>query len=592
MRNLIVVSVLALSSWAFCQAPPAPPPAVDGPRPAPSKVVEVTVFQGTALVTREVAVPEGVGPLELVVSPLPPQTIDSSLYTEGSSSIRVLTTRYRTRAVREDTREEVRAREARIRALRADLAKLERENAVINQNLSLLEKLESFTAATMQSLAEKGMLNAQATMELTKFIMEDRSTRATRQVEIQQLVQQTNEQIAFVERELREIAAGSSRNERDAVIVLEKTENATGTVRLNYLVNAAGWQPTYRLRAAGERDPVQLEYLASVEQQTGEDWRDVTLILSNAQPMLNASPPSLLALNVTVMAATAGGPATPNVSGQQAVANVGQAKQMRAEAQRELNRRNLDVGAFGLNEAAALEQTNELLAREEDLREARSAAMEGPSVTYRLKTRFSLPSRGDSQLVEIAKLELPGDFYYKAVPVLSPHVYRLATLVNRSEQVLLPGEATMYLGSDFVGRMSLPLVVVGESFTAGFGVDPQLQVERALVSRSQAIQGGNQVHTYDYRIRVSSFKPAAVRLQLWDRLPLSEGNSVGISLLKVDPALSNDATYLRVERPKNLLRWDLVIEPNTNGEKAANVTYSFRLEYDKSVSIGNFKATR
>jgi len=29
-------------------------------------------------------------------------------------------------------------------------------------------------------------------------------------------------------------------------------------------------------------------------------------------------------------------------------------------------------------------------------------------------------------------------------------VYRLATLTNKSENVLLPGEATMYVGADFV----------------------------------------------------------------------------------------------------------------------------------------------
>lgn len=590
MRNLMIVPVLVLGSWGLCQAPaPVAPP--DGPRSAASKVVEVTVYQGTALVTREVAVPEGVGTMGLVVSPLPPQTIDSSLYSESSNSIRVLTTRYRTRAVREDTREEVRARETKIRALRADLARLQREEKVINQDLALLEKLENFTAATMQHLAEKGMLNAQATTDLAKFIMEDRATRATRQVEIQQLVQQTNEQIAFTERELRELAAGSSRNERDAVIILEKMENAAGTVRLNYLVNAANWQPTYRLRANAEKDPVQLEYMAAVEQQTGEDWSNVALVLSNAQPMLNATPPALLAMNVTVRpAAPSGSPGQP--SKPMTAENAGKARQMREEGQEELNRRNLDAGAFGLNDAAALEQSIELLAPDEEFLDAGSSAMEGPSVTYRLKTRFSLPSRGDSQLVEIARLELAGEFFYKAVPVLSSHVYRLATLANRSELVLLPGEATMYLGSDFVGRMSVPLVVVGETFTAGFGVDPQLQVERTLVSRDRTIQGGNQVHTFDYRIRVSSFKSVPVRLQLWDRIPTADGNSVGITLLKTEPALSTDATYLRVERTKNLLRWDLPIEPNASGEKAANVTYSFRLEYDKSVSMGNFKTAR
>lgn len=141
------------------------------------------------------------------MSPLPAQTIDSSLDTEGSNNIRVLTTRYRTRAEREDTREEVRGRETRSRALRADLARLDRENNVVNQNLALPEKLENFAAATiMRSLAEKGLLDPQAAMELTMFIVEDQGARATRQVEILQLVQQTNEQIAFTECERREIA--------------------------------------------------------------------------------------------------------------------------------------------------------------------------------------------------------------------------------------------------------------------------------------------------------------------------------------------------------------------------------------------------
>ena len=44
-------------------------------------------------------------------------------------------------------------------------------------------------------------------------------------------------------------------------------------------------------------------------------------------------------------------------------------------------------------------------------------------------------------------------FYYKTVPVLNANVYRLADLVNNSSHILLPGEATMYQGTDFVGRV-------------------------------------------------------------------------------------------------------------------------------------------
>src|SRR5262245_5011457 len=79
---------------------------VPPPRPAPSQITAVTVYQGQALVTREVSVPEGDGTVELVVTPLPAQVVDSSLHTEGADGLRVLSTRFRSRAVKDDTRRE------------------------------------------------------------------------------------------------------------------------------------------------------------------------------------------------------------------------------------------------------------------------------------------------------------------------------------------------------------------------------------------------------------------------------------------------------------------------------------------------------
>ena len=79
-------SVLAADPTGAAASPAAP-------RPATSRIVAVTVYQGQALVTREVSVPEGAGTIELVVTPLPPQTVENSLYTEGADGLRVLSTR-------------------------------------------------------------------------------------------------------------------------------------------------------------------------------------------------------------------------------------------------------------------------------------------------------------------------------------------------------------------------------------------------------------------------------------------------------------------------------------------------------------------
>src|SRR5262249_39654974 len=143
-----------------------------------------------------------------------------------------------------------------------------------------------------------------------------------------------------------------------------------------------------------------------------------------------------------------------------------------------------------------------------------SGTNEGPTVTYHLGTKLSIPSRNDEQVIEVSRLDLEPEYFYKAVPVLTAHVYRQAERENKSIMVLLPGEAPRYQGTDFVGRMSLPLVAIGERFTVGFGAEPQLQVQRQLLERSRTMQAGNQILKYEYRILINSYKGEKVKVQV------------------------------------------------------------------------------
>jgi hypothetical protein len=564
-------------------------------RPAKHRITAVTVYQGNALVTREVEVPDGAGAMELLVSPLPPQTLAGSPYAEGTDGIRVLNTRYRTIAIKEDTREEVRKLAESLKQLQALAQKVQADIQLAADHQQFLAKLEGFTGVTMQHLTDKGVMNADAVIALSKFIMQTKAERAREAVTLQQQLQDVNAQTEFTQRQLAEKTAGVSRTERVAVITVDKANAAAGRVRLNYLVGAVHWQPKYRFRAGKANEPVQLEYLAGVQQQTGEDWANVTLALSTAQPLLHAAPPDLKMLEVSVV--PVGGKAPAQAAGRALPegANVYRELKSRADAGRAQgqmfqNVQNWADAAKVINEAAACEQTGELLASRDDVASARQelaeSVPEGPSVTYRLRGQLSLPSRNDEQVMEVARLELPPEFYYKAVPVLTPHVYRQADLVNRSEYVLFPGESTMYVGTDFVGRMRLPLVAIGKPFSVSFGVDPQIQVQRAMVNKNRVTSGGNQVLSFDYRIHVNSFKTEPAKVQVWDRLPRGEQQTVAVSLVSHKPELSADALYLREERPKNLLRWDVTVQPGQSGEKALTIDYAYRLELDKQLQIG------
>jgi hypothetical protein len=594
------------------------------PKFAASRIARVTVYPNSALVSREVEVPAGEGLTELVISPLPEQIMPNTLYAEGGDGLRVLTTRFRTRQVLEDVSEERRKLEAEAEKLLVAGHKIDSDIASAQKNMGLLAKLENFTDKTTVLSTEKGGLNGDTVITLVKYVMDQRADQAKALVALQELKRQLDVQKGFLARKMAELGSGAGRMERDAVVVVDREAGKGGRVRLNYLVGAVTWRPEYKLRAGKEHEDVQVDCLAGLRQQSGEDWNQVQMTLSTAQPMLNAAPPELAVLSpVLVARGTPGVPPMPVTAGtgagvpaapmpsEFAATKDGKAlgaisNQLRVQA---LNFYQSGKGekvgeaVKALNDAAAAEQQQELMKSREQIRaeNTKQPAMtqpatgvgsvnDGPSVTYHLARRLTVPSRNDDQVVEVAKLNLTPKYYYKAVPVLNRHVYRLADLVNKSDYVLLPGEATMYQGTDFVGRMPLPLVAVGEEFTAGFGVDPQLQIQRQLVDKARTTQGGNQVLKYEYRILVNSFKSEPVKVQVWDRLPHAEAESVNVSLVKATPELSKDGLYLRECRPNNLLRWDLEVAPGRSGEKAVPISYEFRMELDRQMAISGFQS--
>jgi hypothetical protein len=606
-----LVAAFAPVLWSGALAEEAEAPAA--PKIARSRIDKVTVYPNSALVTREVEVPDGAGLIELTIAPMPDQIVPSTMYSEAGDGLRVLTTRFTTRQVLEDTSEERRKLEAELEKHQVLAAKIESDIGNLQKNLDLLNKLEGVT--------EKGKHTGDEVIAMTKYVMEQRLERAKEMVTVQEQKRLNAIQLNFIARKTGELGRGSGKMEREAIVVVDREAGKGGKVRLNYLVSSVAWHPEYKVRAGKIDANVQIDYLANLKQHSGEDWNHVKMTLSTAQPMLNASPPELCMLQpVLVVRGQPGTPPMPGGTGfaaspyanpyttadlaKKATISRGNAVQLNAglggggakgaggfgaQSQKEADR--------WLNEAASLEQNLDLMqSREEVLANlkknskttANPLSADGPSVTYHLANKLTVPSRNDEQVLEVVKLSLPPRFYYKTVPVLNARVYRLADLVNKSEHILLPGEATMYQGTDFVGRMPMPLVAVGEEFTAGFGVDTQLQVQRQMIDQTRSTQGGNQVLKYDYRILVSSFKNEPVKIQVWDRLPKGENESVGVVLLKSTPELCKDGIYLRESRPNNLLRWDAEVPANCNGEKAFVINYEFRMELDRQMAITGF----
>jgi hypothetical protein len=562
----------------------------------------VTVYRGQALVTRTIQVPGAAGLREVVVTDLPPNVVPGSIYAESADGAEVRSVSFRLRPVAGDVREEVRKLDLQIRDVQDQLAAIARRKGLLGEQKAYLDKLEQFVAPAATAELTHGVLNAETLKSLTLFSGEQR--RALAEDELKSAIEERalKEQLDVLQRERQTLTSSSNKSQREAIVFLNLTA-PDGKVRLRYLVDQATWSPSYSVRTDGTADRVLIEYYASIQQMSGEDWTDVAMTLSTATPALVSKAPALTPLAVALapmdVPAQAAGGKLPAMSRDEVysrkqqlesdrnrLGNIGIQQQMAQQSAAVPPAVDFDRA---LNEAACDLQMLDLIGRGKIVRiteEHRRGDQESLSVTYQLAARTSLPSRQDQQLVQIAALPLTGEFYKVAIPVLTSYVYDEASLVNDSKLVLLAGPTSTYVAGQFVGSGEIPTVTAGESFTVGLGIDSSLRAARELIDRSESIQGGNRTVEYTYRLTLENFGTAPVHVRLIDRLPSARASEVKVTPLSSSAGEEDsDPTYQTTERKKGMLRWSVEVPPQTVGAHAKAFDYKFRVEYDKGMMI-------
>lgn len=564
-------------------------------------ISKVTVYRGQALVTRTINAELASGTSELIVGNLPARIIPESLYAQTSENLTVLSVRYRERAVRADTREEVKQLDSQIKDV-ANQLRYAQHNRKHTSNI-LARYIDTWKLAVDATHADfnRGLLASEQIQSLSEYLESKWNTLHQNALKLDDQIADLKEQLELLTRKRKALDAGRSRTEREAVLFVRKTGNKKTVIQLSYLVKGANWLPQYNLRANHEKSSVLIEYNAVVNQTSGEDWNGVALSLSTAEPAMVAAAPVLEPMAIVL--ASVGTPPQPIAGASADMIQSGDIALYfggdltdRSEDFRKLIRsrkEQIKKGAAAqkeLGQIAMANQNLELRLSRRGLQRMKEqiseiARIEGVSVTYNLPGKLTLPSRTDQQLVTIASVTAEADFTLVATPLLTDYVYLQAELLNNSKTVLLPGPASMFRNGEFVGKSQLSIVTVGEKFTAGFGIDSQVQVLRELEDKKTRIQGGNRIDTYHYRIALNNYKDTAAELRLLDRLPSTDDRSIKIELLKTSPELSKDAEYLRTLRKKGILRWDMNLKPNSADQNATVVNYSFTMEYDKNMQI-------
>ncbi|XZE54840.1 mucoidy inhibitor MuiA family protein [Planctomycetaceae bacterium SH139] len=556
----------------------------------------VTVYRDRALVSREISVAADAPSDMLTISGLPEQLIPGSVYAEGDGQTEVRAVEVAVRSTANSSRQEVRTVEQELSDLQDEKLILDSQLELLQTNAASMEEIVSFTASKTSDDLNRGLLDANAVIELSKYLLTSRQTLLAEQLEIGKQLRDTETAISEKQRQLAELVASDYRQVIEAKIFIDRQPGVAGTITLNYLVDSCQWTPRYAIRGEVGSDKFSLRYSALVQQISGEDWKNVELTLSTASPSVSATGPQLTPFRISATAAN------QNQFAQQEFGNLSANSKQLTDQVKSIRARQRNVESSLLKESVKNQplerdlQLNQLAGEIQQLelaaepnavtRIAADVDDDVASQVYVLSQPVSLNSRRQQQLVRIAEMELAGELYHVATPLLSSYAYRQAEMINTEPIGLLGGSADVYLNQRFVGVTDLPTTASGQRLLVGFGADQQVRTRRELRTKDDKIRGGNRNLEFTYRLVIANFKDQNVAIRLYDRMPIaSESRDVAVNLLPPERPLSEDALYTRISKDRGILRWDLDIPAGSHGSEAFDVEYTYQLEFDRSRSL-------
>ena len=258
----------------------------DNKKVTPS-IKHVTVFTNGAQVERSLSVNLLAGEQVITFTGLSPYTDVKSMQIKARGKLTVLGVNYRT--IHPDSLQRVkqlREAEKLVKSTDEKERELKAQLEVVNAQLEMVKTNSSIgnrtTVTPLANIKELNNYYAQETLELKK------KTIAIDQ-ELEKLAEIREKQ----EKTVDSIARIKLKTMTEADLTLQVAQAGKVEFDLAYYVRNAGWYPTYDLRSEGLGLPLQLSYKANMFQNTKEEWNNISVTLSSANPSRSNIAPEL-----------------------------------------------------------------------------------------------------------------------------------------------------------------------------------------------------------------------------------------------------------------------------------------------------------
>ncbi len=421
---------------------------------------------------------------------------------------------------------------------------------------------------------------------------------------------------------------GQTTAKGEGQLLLEVSSNIARSVNIDfsYFTAQAGWIPTYDLRVEGGQSNIEISYKASVFQNTGEDWNQIQLSLSNAEPTIDYSLPELspyylnfnnyytTTTSFTSISGVIRGTvyddnnevligATVMVKG----TNIGTSTNIDGEFVLNVptGSKYLDISYTGYNDTEIPITHRQLIARlndngmaldevvvtgyasrskvERDYTPKKQQALptkiarSQTSFSYNIDVPYSIPSTTNRKSVLIKTEKVAADFEYIAMPKITETAFLTAKIDDWQSLDLLAGTANIFLDNKYAGQTFLENKPLEDAYILSLGKDDEVFVKRTLQKdyQRQRFIGGNKEETRKWVIEVRNNKTTTITIRVMDQFPISKNGAIKISVEEISNAVQN--------KEEGLLTWTTTLAARQ--QWSSLLTYKVKYPKDKRLIV-------
>jgi uncharacterized protein (TIGR02231 family) len=520
------------------------------------KVDAVTVFPDGAMVTRAVEAVIAAGEHVLILKGLPAGVDPASVRVEAKATQPLMLGTVETRpAPMGPPSGET---ETKLKSLRGDLALVQ---ARIDAGETEKGAIERLTLASAESAAKEHGLDIDTARKAWTALGEATAAVNMRLVAERAKAQEMEGQIKSLESLDQRRLGVASQNRLDLAIAIEAPREASASIAITYRVRDARWLPVYdaQLVTAG-KPALTLVRRADIVQRTGEDWSEAKLTLATQRIARGTAAPELPTQTVNLFDPGAVMP----------LARAAEDQRIRDNAQKRES----------LAAAAPAPASAPMVAAAPREAEAEVSAF---SASWIAPGRVSVTGDGARKSVRLASREIAPELVARVTPAIDPTAYLSASFEHGEEAPLLPGEINLTRDGAFIGKGRLGFTPAGDKVELGFGADDRIKVTRAPVRRqdndpSWASSARRQLS--DHRTTLVNLHKEPMRLQVVDRVPVSENSAITVEMLKETTA----PTEKQIGDRRGVMGWNFEMKPGETRD--IRIAWRMRWPADREIVTG------